>query len=61
MRYSGGREWYTNHRDYLPEYYRKMLDDVLKEIVRSGVPDLVPTDTSSMFAGALEQMSSERQ
>ena len=61
MRYSGGREWYKNHRDYLPEDYRKMLDDVLNEIVGSGVPDLSPTDTSSMFAGVLEQMSSEPQ
>ena len=61
MRYSGGREWYRNHRDYLPEDLSTILDEVLEEIVTSGVPDLALGDSSSMFAGALEQASFEDQ
>jgi hypothetical protein len=54
MRHSGGREWYKNHREYLDEGFRAMLDSVQDEISQRELPDLDPEESSSMFAGALQ-------
>jgi hypothetical protein len=55
LRYNGGREWYRNHRDYLPEDFRSMLESILEEIDQDGSEVLTPEESSSMFAGALTQ------
>lgn len=55
LRYDGGREFYVCHREFFPSDFREVLDDLMEEIIESGLGEIPPEEPSSMFAGALKK------